>query len=132
MFSNVGRRMQWHPAPVLLPGKSHGWRSLVGCSPWGREESHMTERLHMHFSLLCLGEGNGNPLQCSGLENSMDRWPWATKQRMLCVYMYFISHICLPICETDKVRFKSCTLFLFAFLNKKKMIWPYDSKYIHN
>ena len=30
------RRRQWHPTPVLLPGKSHGWRSLVGCSPWGR------------------------------------------------------------------------------------------------
>ena len=29
-------RLQWHPTPVLLPGKSHGWRSLVGCSPWGR------------------------------------------------------------------------------------------------
>ena len=36
-------RRQWHPTPVLLPGKSHGWRSLVGCSPWGREESDMTE-----------------------------------------------------------------------------------------
>ena len=33
------RRRQWHPTPVLLPRKSHGWRSLVGCSPWGREES---------------------------------------------------------------------------------------------
>ena len=32
-------RRQWHPTPVLLPGKSHGWRSLVGCSPWGHEES---------------------------------------------------------------------------------------------
>ena len=30
------RRRQWHPTPVLLPGKSHGWRSLVGCTPWGR------------------------------------------------------------------------------------------------
>ena len=30
------RRRQWHPTPVLLPGKSHGWRNLVGCSPWGR------------------------------------------------------------------------------------------------
>ena len=29
-------RRQWHPTPVLLPGKSHGWRSLVGCGPWGR------------------------------------------------------------------------------------------------
>ena len=37
-----GRR-QWHPTPVLLPGKSHGWRSLVGCSPWGRTESDTTE-----------------------------------------------------------------------------------------
>ena len=44
------RRRQWHPTPVFLPGKSHGWRSLVGCSPWGREESDMTERLHF-FSL---------------------------------------------------------------------------------
>ena len=46
--------------PVLLPGKSHGRRSLVGYSPWGREESDVTERLHFHFSLSCIGEGNGN------------------------------------------------------------------------
>ena len=37
------RRRQWQPNPVLLPGKSHGWRHLVGCSPWGREESDTTE-----------------------------------------------------------------------------------------
>ena len=43
------RRRQWHPTPVLLPGKFHGRRSLVGCSPWGREESETTERLHFHF-----------------------------------------------------------------------------------
>ena len=55
-------RRQWHPTPVLLPGKSHGRRSLVGCSPWGRQESDTTERLHFQFSLLCIGEGNGNPL----------------------------------------------------------------------
>ena len=36
-------RRQWQPTPALLPGKSHGWRSLVGCSPWGRTESDMTE-----------------------------------------------------------------------------------------
>ena len=48
----VFRRRQWHPTPVLLPGKSHGRRSLVGCSPWGREESGTTERLHFHFSFL--------------------------------------------------------------------------------
>ena len=66
------QRRQWHPTPVLLPGKSHGRRSLVGCSPWGREESYTTEQLHFHFSLSCIGEGNGNPLQCSCLENPRD------------------------------------------------------------
>ena len=67
---------QWHPTPVLLPGESHGWRSPVGCSPWGLEESDMTERLHFYFSLSCIGEGNGNPLQCSCLENPMDGGAW--------------------------------------------------------
>ena len=62
--------------PVLLPGKSHGLRSLVGCSAWGRYESGTTERLHFHFSLSCIGEGNGNPLQCSCLENPRDRGAW--------------------------------------------------------
>ena len=69
-------RRQWQPTPVLLPGKSHGWRSLVGCSPWGREELDTTERLHFHFSLSCIGEGNGTPLQCSCLENPRDRGAW--------------------------------------------------------
>ena len=66
------RRRWWHPTPVLLPGKSHGWRSLEGCSPWGRTESDMTERLRFHFSFSRIGEGNGNPLQCSCLENPRD------------------------------------------------------------
>ena len=57
----------------VMPGKSHGRRSLVGCSPWGRQESGMTERHHFHFSLSCIGEGNGNPLQYSCLENPRDR-----------------------------------------------------------
>ena len=70
------QRRRWHPIPVLLPEKSHEWRSLVGCSPWGREESDTTERLYFHFSLSCIGEGNGNPLQCSCLENPRDRRAW--------------------------------------------------------
>ena len=57
------------PTPVLLPGESHGWRSMERCSPWGRKESNMTERLHFQFSLSCFGERNGNPLQCSCLED---------------------------------------------------------------
>ena len=64
------RRRRWHPTPVLLTGKSHGRRSLVGCSPWGRKESDTTEWLH--FSLSCNAEKNGNPLQCSCLENPRD------------------------------------------------------------
>ena len=69
-------RRQRHPTPVLLPGKSHGWRSLVGCSPWGHEELDTTERLHFHFSLSCTGEGNGNPLQYSCLENPRVGGAW--------------------------------------------------------
>ena len=69
-------RRQWHPTPVLVPGKSRGRRSLVGCSPWGREELDTTERLPFHFSLSCFGEGNGNPLQCCCLENPRDGGAW--------------------------------------------------------
>ena len=60
------------PTPVLLPGKSHGWRSLVGCSPWGCWELDTTQWLHFHFSLSWIGEGNGNPFQYSCLENPRD------------------------------------------------------------
>ena len=70
------RRSQWRPTPVLLPGISLGQRSLVGCSPWGHEESDTTEGLHFHFSFSCIGEGNGNPLQCSCLENPRDGGAW--------------------------------------------------------
>ena len=76
LSSLIYRRRQWHPTPVLLPGKSHGWRSLVGYSPRGREDSDTTERLHFHFSFSCTGEGNGNPLQCSCLESPSDGGAW--------------------------------------------------------
>ena len=74
--SSVPFFRQQQPTPVLLPGKSHGRRSLEGCSPWGCEESDTTERLHFHFSLWCIGEGNGNPLQCSCLESPRDGGAW--------------------------------------------------------
>ena len=48
----------------------------MGCSPWGREELDTTGQLHFHFSLSCIGEGNGNPLQCSFLENPRDGGAW--------------------------------------------------------
>ena len=64
------------PTPVLLPGKSHRQRSMVGCSPWGRYKSDTTEQLPFHFSLSCIGGGNGNPLQNSCLENPRDGGAW--------------------------------------------------------
>ena len=48
----------------------------MGCSPRGRKELDTSERLHVHFSLSCIGEGNGNPLQCSCLENPRDGGAW--------------------------------------------------------
>ena len=75
-FLSRFQRRRWHPTPVLLPGKSHGRRSLVGCSPWGCQELDTTERLHFLFSPSCIGEGSGNPLQCSCLENPRDGAAW--------------------------------------------------------
>ena len=53
MFNSWIRRIpwrrKWQPTSVLLPGKSHEWRILVGYSPWGGKESDTTERLHFHF-----------------------------------------------------------------------------------
>ena len=69
-------RWEWLPTSVILTGESHGWRSLVGCSPWGPKESDATERLHFQFSRSCIGERNGNPLQCSCLENPRDGGAW--------------------------------------------------------
>ena len=85
-FEAWSGKRQWHPTPVLLPGKSRGQRSLVGCSPWGHKESDTTERLPFHFSLSCIGEGNGNPLQCSCLENPRDSGVW-----WAAVYVYGVA-----------------------------------------
>ena len=87
---------------LCFTGKSHGQRSLVGCSPWGGEESDMTEQLHFHFSLLCIGEGNGKPLQCSCLENPRDgvaqsrtRLEWLSSSicKYIYIYIYIHTHI---------------------------------------
>ena len=52
------------------------WSAVYGVGPWGREELDTTEQLHFHFSLLCIGEANGNPLQCSCLEKPRDGGAW--------------------------------------------------------
>ena len=64
------------PHSSTLAWKIPWTEGLVGCSPWDRTESDTTERLHFHFSLSCIGEGNGSPLQCSCLENPRDGGAW--------------------------------------------------------
>ena len=73
----VGRphRLNGHESEQT-PGDGEGQGSLACCSPWDRKESDMTERLHLRFSLSCIGEGNGSPLQCSCLENPRDGRAW--------------------------------------------------------
>ena len=73
VLPETGRR-QWQQTPVLLPGKLHGRKSLVGCSPLGsRRVGH---NWVTSLSLSCIGEGKGNPLQCSCLENPRDGGAW--------------------------------------------------------
>ena len=74
LFLKLEKAMAPHSS--TLAWKIHGRRSLVGCSPWGHEVSDTTKRLHFHFSLSCIGEGNGSPLQCSCLENPRDSGAW--------------------------------------------------------
>ena len=97
---------------------------LVGCSPWGRKELDTTERLLFHFSLSCTGEGNGNPLQCSCLENPRDGGAWwaavnevaqsrtrltrlSSSSRTLCQVPIPTSHLILSQC------------YLFHFTDEK-------------
>ena len=114
----LGRR-QWHPTPVLLPGKSHGWRSLVGRSPWGRKESDTTERLHFHFSISCIGEGNGNPLQCSCLENPRDGGAWWAA-------VYGVAHSWTWLKRLSSSSSSSSTFFIVQILNSGKFIFVLD------
>ena len=81
------------PHSSTLAWKSHGWGSLVGCSPWCRWELDTTERLHFHFSLPCIGEGNGNPLQCSCLESPRDRGAWWAVIYIDDIYVLSISQL---------------------------------------
>ena len=120
-------RRQWHPTPVLLPGESHGQRSLAGCSPWGRKESDTTKWLHFHFSLSCIGEGNGNPLQCSCLENPRDGGAWcaavsgvAQSQTLLKRLSSSILHVWMnhPFLNL-RMGIDLFTTFFFLLLEKK-------------
>ena len=76
LFTFLHWRRKWQPTPVFLPGESQEWGSLVGCRLWGRTESDTTKQLYFHFSLSCIGEGNGNPLQYSCRENPRNGGAW--------------------------------------------------------
>ena len=117
-------RWQRHPTPVLLAGKSHGRRSLVGCSPWGRGESDTTERLHFYFSLSCTGEGNGNPLQCSCLENPRDRGAWWAS-----VYGAAQSRTRLKWLSSSSSSMATCLKTTFPML-PCGWVWPSDFVFI--
>ena len=123
-------RRQWHPTPVLLPGESHGPRSLVGCSPWGRWESDMTERLHFPFSLSCIGEGNSNPLQCSCLENPRDGGAWwaavsgvAQNRIRLKRLSSSSSSRSIPWCWCTTVHLIICSLKDIWVLSSLRLLW---------
>ena len=73
----------------------------MGCSPCGCEESDTTEQLHFHFLLSCIGEGNGNPLQCSCLENPRDGGAWWAS-------IYGVTQ--------SRTRLKRLSISIFSFL----------------
>ena len=115
LWSKPALRLELQPTPVLLPGKSHGWRSLVGCSPRDREELDMTEWLHCHFSLSCI-EGNGNPLKCSCLEKPRDGGAW-----WAAVYGVAQSWTWLKrLSSSNSSRVRHCVI-LFNLLNHSKL-----------
>ena len=72
----IFQRRQWHPTPVTFAYKILWTEEPGRLQSMGLLESDTTERLHFHFSLSCIGEGNGNPLQCSCLENPRDGGAW--------------------------------------------------------
>ena len=117
-----------HPTPVLLPGKSHGQRSLVGCSPWGRWESDTTEWLHFHFSLTCMGEGNGCPLQCSCLENPRDGGAWWAAVYGIAQSRTRLKWLSSSSSSTDEKQSLSKMTVTF-FCRKKKLVLKFMCNY---
>ena len=126
VISAVMGRRKWQPTTVFLPGESRGWRSLVGCSPWGCWESDTTDRLHFRFSLLCIGEGNGNPPQYSCLENPRDRAAWwaavygVAQNRTQLKWLSLSSSICIDksVMWLGKIIKGFWIFVIFCFLNR--------------
>ena len=111
---------------------AYGWRSLVGCSPWGPEESDTTERLPFHFSLSCNGEGNGNPLQYSCLENPRDKGAWwaavygVTQSRTRLKWLSSSSeprHLTYVICLILPTTLRRRNCYLHVIQQMRKWAW---------
>ena len=102
----VLQRRQWLPTPVLLPGKSHGrgawWAAIHGVAEGWTQLSDFTFTFHS-----CSGEGNGNPLQCSCLENPRDGGAWGaavygvTQSR---TWLKWLSSSSMVSCPMEKLR----------------------------
>ena len=103
-------RRKWQPTPVFLPRECSGQRSLVGCCPWVAQSQTWLRRLSMH---VCIGEGNGNPLQYSCLENPRDGGAW-----WAAVYAVTQSHDWSDLAAVAAARsyyhFLNCSGFIFC------------------
>ena len=109
-----------------LPGKSHGQRSLVGCSSWARQELDRTEQLHFHFSLSCIGEGNGSPLQCSCLENPRDGGAgWAACRFWGCTELDTTEATQQQQQQHQDVSERVFAEFLRSSISSKNIFWLY-------
>ena len=93
----------------------------MGCSPWGRKESDTTERLHFHFSLSCIGEGNGNPLQCSCLENPRDGGAWGAAVYGVAQSRIRLKHLKAAAAAVN-LSVLTCVLTCCA-LDKTNLVW---------
>ena len=114
LFIFIHWRRKWQPTPVFLLGESDGQRSLVYCSPWGCEELETTEQLHFHFSLSSIGEGNGNPLLCSCLENPRDGGVYGVTQSL--TRLKWLSSI-----SSSSNIFLQCILLLFSISHQDSL-----------
>ena len=115
-------RRKWPPTPVLLPAKSHGQRSLKGCSPWGHKESDKTERLHFHFHML---NSTGICLLSSIISNSVVLCSAGTSlsKTDLLFYFFFIKQLWLMQSNTlvfvYNISFRNSepTMYMFTFFS---------------
>ena len=114
---DLARRGKWQPTPVFLPGESCGQRSLVGCHLWVTQSWTWLKLLSMHA---CIGEGNGNPLQCSCLENPRDRGAWWAAVVWGCTVGHDWSDLAAVAGSSYSILLRSGNSVFFFFKKKNK------------